>query len=161
LKPTNILIDNEHNIKISDFGASRLFETNVTMTSIGTPLYRAPEAADGHYDNKVDVYSFGIIVYEIVTGNGIFSDEGSKMRLFLDLQNGKRPEIPKEVLPFTRELIIKCWSQESIKRPDFREIWKSLKDHEFKVMNGVDRVAVVRDVSRIETYERSIGIEIE
>jgi serine/threonine protein kinase len=60
LKPTNILVDNEHNIKISDFGTSRLFETDVTMTNAGTLLYTAPEVSKGHYDKKIDVYSFEI-----------------------------------------------------------------------------------------------------
>jgi serine/threonine protein kinase len=161
LKPTNILIDDDHNIKISDFGTSRVFERDVTMMNAGTPLYMSPETADGHYDNKIDVYSFGIVVYEIVTGNGLFSDEGNKTRLYLDMQNGKRPDIPKEVLPFTRELISKCWSQESSKRPSFNEIWTLLKKQEFKIINGVDIVEVIAEVSRIETRERSLGIEID
>jgi serine/threonine protein kinase len=67
LKPANIFIDDDHRIRIGDFGSSRLFKAGVTMTNAGAPLYMAPEMDGGHYDEKVDVYSFGLIMYEIVT----------------------------------------------------------------------------------------------
>jgi serine/threonine protein kinase len=137
LKPTNILLDDGHNVKISDFGTNRVYEVDVT-----DPLYMAPEVDIGRYDKNVDVYSFGIILYEIITGNGLFSNEGDKMGLFIDMQNGKRPDIPENVLSFSRELITKCWSAEASERPEFNEIWNLLKKAEFKVLPGVDFRAV-------------------
>jgi serine/threonine protein kinase len=66
--------------------------TEVTMTvgSRFTPLYMAPEVSEGHYGPKVDVYSFGLILYEIIVGNGLFSSERDKRKLFLNLQIGWR-----------------------------------------------------------------------
>jgi serine/threonine protein kinase len=162
LKPTNILIDDERDVRIGDFGTCRVYEMDVTMTNVGTPLYMAPEMWNGctDYDEKkADVYSFGIILYEIVTGNGIFSNEGNKGRLLLDMQGGKRPDIPEDVFPFTREMITACWSHEASKRPDFKKIWKSLRDNEFKMMNGINLHSVKASISVIEAQERDLGIE--
>jgi serine/threonine protein kinase len=72
LKPENIFIDSKYRIRIEDFGSSRSFEAEVTMTSVGTLLYIAPEVGDGHYYCKVDVCLFGLVMHEIVTSDPIF-----------------------------------------------------------------------------------------
>ena len=67
LKPSNILIDEHGTVKICDFGISKIMsgQEQQTMTaSVGTMLYMAPEIMDNNnYDEKVDVYSFGILLY--------------------------------------------------------------------------------------------------
>jgi serine/threonine protein kinase len=152
LKPTNILLDDDHSVKISDFGSSRMYESevDVTMTGVGTPLYMAPEVASGHYDQKVDVYSFGLILYDIVSGTGVFSGDGNKMALHYDMVKGKRPDIPATVLPFTRDLIKKCWSESATERPSFSEIWKMIQEVNFRVVPGVESALVKGFVSAIE-----------
>jgi serine/threonine protein kinase len=71
LKPQNILIDSNNCIKICDFGFSRKFnDTEMLQTLCGSPLYMAPEIIKHKtYNHKSDIWSFGIIIYEILTGH--------------------------------------------------------------------------------------------
>jgi serine/threonine protein kinase len=152
LKPENILVDDDNRIRICDFGSSRTFEAGVTMTNAGTPLYAAPEVPDGHYDEKVDVYSFGLILYEIVSCDGLFSCPGDKTRLYLNLQKGWRPDIPSGVTSLSKHLIEKCWSESPSERPSFQEIWRELYENGFEIIPGSDRAEVDSYLSYLERH---------
>jgi serine/threonine protein kinase len=72
LKPQNIMVHGKDRAKIMDFGIARVAETSgVTKTGlvIGTPDYMSPEQADGaETDQRSDIYSLGVILYEMITG---------------------------------------------------------------------------------------------
>jgi serine/threonine protein kinase len=155
LKPGNILFDDDFRVKIGDFGSSRLYEIDVLQTlMVGTSLYMAPEVYGGEYGPKVDVYSFGLILYEIVVGNCLFSCEGgNKGKLYDDLRKGWRPAIPSEVKEVSRRLIERCWSENPEIRPSFSEIWGELEKSNFEVVEGVDSGEVI-SFARTERRKR-------
>ena len=145
LKPSNVLLDEEHHPLLCDFGSSRSFSDDVTMTGLPpvTLYYAAPELCDEEvsYNEKIDVYSFGISLYEIVTGK-LALRHLNQMQVTAFIVRGKRPKIPESVLPFTRTLIERCWSQDPSERPSFEEIYDYLKNGDFRLFNDVDCLAV-------------------
>eukprot|EP00727_Mastigamoeba_balamuthi_P008062 m51a1_g3877 putative ankyrin repeat-containing protein (616) ;mRNA; f:27799-30238 len=96
LTSANILLDEAHNPRIADFGISR-FKHEIgdqCMTYIGNPRWRAPEVTRGEpYSSAVDVYAFGLILWELVSGKVPFPDLDGHPASFQAAQ-GKRPEIP-------------------------------------------------------------------
>ncbi|KAI6674953.1 hypothetical protein NL676_002859 [Syzygium grande] len=76
IKPQNILLDGNFNAKVADFGLSKLIErdqSQVVTTMRGTPGYLAPEWLSAAITEKVDVYSFGMVILEIVCGRKLFN----------------------------------------------------------------------------------------
>lgn len=74
LKPDNIMIDNNHNIKIIDYGLSKIIDfSSITSTGTqsGSPLYMSPEQLKDskHIDYRANIYALGIILYEMLTKN--------------------------------------------------------------------------------------------
>lgn len=72
IKPENIFINPDGNFKLGDFGVSRILSsapTAVASTGIGTPEYAAPEQFSGCHDKRVDIYSLGLVLYELSNGN--------------------------------------------------------------------------------------------
>jgi len=79
LKPENIFIDESYKIKIGDFGVSKILNTykGYASSKAGTFQYQALEIMKGKYNNKVDIYSFGCIIYELLTLSNYFIDKMS------------------------------------------------------------------------------------
>ena len=152
LKPSNVLLDEEHRPLVCDFGSSRVLSGDLTLTQSPqlTLYYAAPEFGDEDvaYDSKVDVYSFGVMLYEIVTGQ-LALRHLNQYQVLPFILRGKRPVIPDEVLPFTRSLITRCWSGDPSERPSFSEICSELWKHNFRIFEDVDSGAVA-------SYARSL-----
>jgi eukaryotic-like serine/threonine-protein kinase len=78
IKPTNLLVTEEHRLKISDFGIAKIGSLSHTSTGLmlGTPAYMAPERyRGGEIDQRCDVYSAAVVFYELLTGKRPFSGE--------------------------------------------------------------------------------------
>lgn len=122
LKPSNIMIDKEGNVRIMDFGLARsMKETMLTSHGhvIGTPAYRSPEQADGkQVDHRSDIYSLGLILYEMLTGKLPF--EADTPLGIAVKQRIESPENPRAYNPQISEdlseLILKCLAREKESR---------------------------------------------
>jgi len=78
------------------------------MNDFGTPLYMAPEMTEEEYPNKVGVFSFVVILYEMVLGKKVLPDAMLPWQIVRGIQRGKHGEIPDPILPFTKSLIERC-----------------------------------------------------
>lgn len=137
LKPSNILCDHRYNFKISDFSESTFNDADITMTGgVGSLIFMSPEVFDGDsYNEKVDVYSFGMILYNIVTGS-LPANKKS------DLLKGQIPSFPPNIISFVTELIKSCLNHDPSARPSFSDILKILARNDFKVFDDVDSLFV-------------------
>lgn len=130
LKPANILIESWEGgkVKVCDFGLSRVVrksDAKEEMEALGSPQYAAPELNSESHDNKVDVFSFAIILWEIAFRP---SNPWPELKFGSEFAEryakGLRPGFPTES-PF-KSLIAKCWSQNPSDRPAFDSIYEDL-----------------------------------
>jgi serine/threonine protein kinase/Tfp pilus assembly protein PilF len=122
LKPQNIMVDREGNVRIMDFGIARSLKvkgmTGAGMV-VGTPEYMSPEQVEGkEVDNRSDIYSLGIILYEMMTGRVPF--EGETFLSIAVKQKTEAPRNPREVNPQIPEdlnrLVLRCLQKSPEKR---------------------------------------------
>jgi HEAT repeat protein/tRNA A-37 threonylcarbamoyl transferase component Bud32 len=124
LKPANVLIDNDSLLKIVDFGvaaAQSQGDTQLTKTGyvIGSPKYMAPEQILGKkVDERADIYSLGVILYELFTGVPPYSRGDHMSVMYQHVQGKARPpmEINKELPLELNNLVVKCMSLDKAKR---------------------------------------------
>jgi len=136
LKSGNILVKftNPISSKLSDFGLSRIIDPQLKMTgNIGTVAWMAPEVLQNKkYGERADCYSFGIILWEMVTSALPFR-EIPPFKLPRKIIKGHRPPITKDrfgdIPKWYVDLMVKCWYPNAGKRPTFEVILKTLKRH--------------------------------
>ncbi len=126
---------------IADFGESTEI-LDYTMTSVGTPLFCAPEVLKNEfYDGKADIYSFGVMLYSCACERGDIQphfttvedlESGGKivrgyLQVSTSIVEGWRPEIPPGAPPRITNLIGSCWSSDTSERPTFRAVTLELQ----------------------------------
>lgn len=104
---------------------------NQSMSSVGTVSYMAPEILkeDG-FNSKVDVFAFGILMYEVLTGKRAYSeykDKGNSFQFMKKVSEGLRPTIKPGMMKKSHQIMIeKCLSGNPNDRPTFTELYKKL-----------------------------------
>ena len=120
------------NLKLADFGCSRInvkSSTSLYESYVGTTRYRAPEIRTGLYSRTVDIYSFALVSYQIMTGNDPFSKPKCYREFNEKVKNGDRPKWRLiDPYPSSLKMLIEdCWSGDPLKRPAFASICKRLR----------------------------------
>jgi serine/threonine-protein kinase len=152
LKPQNILLNKDGHIFVSDFGLAKSFEQDaVAMTRtgafLGTPRYMSPEQVEGKpADQRSDIYSLGLILYEMATGDVPFTGESTLKVMYQRIQ--ERPKNPKFVNPtlppwFVR-IIMRCLE----------------KDPNARYQNAYEILADLQGAKSTASVSRTVQIQI-
>ncbi|XP_031249412.1 serine/threonine-protein kinase EDR1 [Pistacia vera] len=130
LKSPNLLVDKNWNVKVGDFGLSRLKHNTFlsSKSTAGTPEWMAPEVLRNEPSNeKCDVYSFGVILWELATLRLPWSGMNPMQVVGAVGFQNRRLDIPKEVDPLVARIIWECWQTEPNLRPSFAQLTVALK----------------------------------
>ena len=120
--PGNILI--MKTAQIADFGLTGPADIEKTNQKIcGVLPYMSPEVLNGRpYTKAADIYSFGMITYEVVTGERPFGERSHDIHLVCDIFDGVRPKISNNVPKLFKFIIEKCWDPIPENRPTAEEL---------------------------------------
>ncbi|KAL6063436.1 protein kinase [Balamuthia mandrillaris] len=148
LKSQNILVASlnpeDVTVKLLDFGDSRQVSSNMTKSNIGTPRWAAPEISlNRPYTEKADIYSFGIILWELITRQKPFAHIAFDYQVIEEIRKGGRPKIPEDTPLAYKLLIESCWMEEPEKRTPIRKALKILE--EFNAQRSWARERIKQD----------------
>ncbi|XP_069462573.1 mitogen-activated protein kinase kinase kinase 7 isoform X14 [Ambystoma mexicanum] len=139
LKPPNLLLVAGGTVlKICDFGTACDIQTHMTNNK-GSAAWMAPEVFEGsNYSEKCDVFSWGIILWEVITRRKPFDEIGGPaFRIMWAVHNGTRPPLIKHLPKPIESLMTRCWSKDPSQRPSMEEIVK-IMTHLMRYFPGAD-----------------------
>uniref|UniRef100_A0A7S3Z0N1 Protein kinase domain-containing protein n=1 Tax=Lotharella globosa TaxID=91324 RepID=A0A7S3Z0N1_9EUKA len=166
LKSLNVLVTQEWRAKVADFGMTRFQDNKNVMTTCGTPLWMAPEIIRRkEYNYKVDVYSYGVVLWELYTRKIPYKSLGIPAKYLVKkvAMEGIRPKIPHHCPQLYKELMAQCWTTNAKERPNFGEIVRvcemMLKDPNVIAHHPVNDVVVAK--AKDQEEQKSIVANFE
>uniref|UniRef100_A0A0D9WXP1 Protein kinase domain-containing protein n=1 Tax=Leersia perrieri TaxID=77586 RepID=A0A0D9WXP1_9ORYZ len=146
LKPDNLLLDGEGRAKLADLGTSCLESTcrgdKCSNSNMGTYRWMAPEMfRDRGCSRKVDVYSFGLVLWELTTCVVPFHDLAPVQVAYAVSNENARPPLSPSCPQAINRLIERCWSVKPATRPEFSHIVSELESYDRCLREGLPLVA--------------------
>lgn len=158
IKAANILLTSEGHVQLCDFGVAAQMKTNQLKRStfVGTPYWMAPEViTDGAaYNQKADVWSFGVTLYEMAMGNPPYSDQEPMRAIFLIPRSKPARLQGNEFTPMMREFVATCLEEQPDERPSSDELFRH------KWIKGATKypISMLKDlIVRYENWARTAG----
>merc|ERR1712146_202464 len=149
LNPANCLVFRDYAIKVADFGLTRARKAGASMTTCGTPLFVAPEMIAGRddYDEKVDVYAFGVLLACLFERkSNPYPKSSAEKGLVEFLSQVSEGVVRPELGPSSKMvsgLCSRCWDADPQKRPSFEVILAELKElHQARTTDAASRHSV-------------------
>lgn len=172
IKPQNIIISTDGKVKVADFGIARASSSNTINSSVmGSVHYSSPEQSRGGYsDEKSDIYSLGITMYEMLTGHVPFDGDTAVAVAIKHLQeelHGPKEEVP-EIPRSTNEIVLKCTQKSPDRRyANMTEVIRDLRESlvnpdgdfvEQQVMDNTSRTIIMskNDLEQINAEPRTM-----
>lgn len=129
LAARNVLVGENYVCKVADFGLARIVKEPFYITADTKIPYKwcAPEAiSHGKFSIKSDVWSFGILLYEIVTHGAMPYPAHSNQEVYRQVSRGYRMPAPPNCPNLLYDIMMQCWSNDPEERPNFSKLWRQL-----------------------------------
>ena len=155
IKPSNVFLDNDNNVKLGDFGLSRVLsnESNFAYSNVGTPYYMSPEQIDeNRYNEKSDIWSLGCCLYELASLRPPF-EATNHLSLALKIKAGKIERVPLKYSDELNRVIMWMMNVNQNHRPSIDDIVSltqvNIRIKERKIKESYAKVRLLEETVRL------------